>query len=132
MKRKIERAGSPLGRDQVNGFGDSFPPSKKACLDNSATNGSPLDSKLGLSNVINGKHETNDRDTTESFHRKEMKQVRVYHIFILLRSLVNQTQRDPKKTTLFRLRTMALEPLTLDSDQIKIKPTLLSLFLSFV
>lgn len=82
VKRKLESAGSPLGREQSNGYGDScFPPSKKACLENGAANGSPLDSKLGLVEAlgINGTHEAaaaNDgggRDLLD-FHRKEMKQ----------------------------------------------------------
>ncbi|KAF3838904.1 hypothetical protein F7725_010672 [Dissostichus mawsoni] len=56
-----------------NGFSDGFPPNKKACLDNT---GSPLDSKLGLSDVLNanGNHGNNNntdpRDPTD-FHRKE-------------------------------------------------------------
>lgn len=58
MKRKLESAGSPLGRDQVNGFSDAFPPNKKTCLDNGTANGSPLDSKLGISDLLksNGTH----------------------------------------------------------------------------
>ncbi|XP_070769716.1 mastermind-like protein 1 [Enoplosus armatus] len=82
VKRKLESAGSPLGRDQVNGFSDGFPPNKKACLDNGTTNGSPLDSKLGISDSLNsnGNHgppgETPDagRESGSDFHRKEMKQ----------------------------------------------------------
>ncbi|KAK5924567.1 hypothetical protein CgunFtcFv8_017170 [Champsocephalus gunnari] len=72
VKRKLESAGSP-----GNGFSDGFPPNKKACLENT---GSPLDSKLGLSDVLNanGNHGNNNnntdpRDPTD-FHRKEMKQ----------------------------------------------------------
>ncbi|KAJ4918432.1 hypothetical protein JOQ06_013945 [Pogonophryne albipinna] len=71
VKRKLESAGSP-----GNGFSDGFPPNKKACLENT---GSPLDSKLGLSDVLNanGNHGNNNntdpRDLTD-FHRKEMKQ----------------------------------------------------------
>lgn len=82
MKRKLESAGSPLGREQSNGFSDGFPPNKKACLDNGTTNGSPLDSKLGISDALsaNGTHgpagESVDggRDSGLDFHRKEMKQ----------------------------------------------------------
>lgn len=87
VKRKLVNAGSPLGRDQVNGFSDAFPPNKKACLDNGATNGSPLDSKLGVRDALtsNGTHgpvgEAVDgggggvgRDGGSDFHRKEMKQ----------------------------------------------------------
>ncbi|XP_027136358.1 mastermind-like protein 1 isoform X2 [Larimichthys crocea] len=82
VKRKLESASSPLGRDQVNGFGDGFPPNKKACLDNGTTNGSPLDSKLGISDSLNsnGTHgpagESTDggRESGSDFHRKEMKQ----------------------------------------------------------
>lgn len=81
VKRKLESAGSPLGRDQVNGFSDGFPPNKKSCLDNGAANGSPLDSKLGLSDLLtsNGTHvsvEPTDGGAEPGldFHRKEMKQ----------------------------------------------------------
>ncbi|XP_029367667.1 mastermind-like protein 1 [Echeneis naucrates] len=81
VKRKLESAGSPLGRDQVNGFTDSFPPSKKACLDNGTTNGSPLDSKLGISDSLssNGMHgatgePVDSGEPGSDFHRKEMKQ----------------------------------------------------------
>ncbi|XP_041653305.1 mastermind-like protein 1 isoform X2 [Cheilinus undulatus] len=82
VKRKLESAGSPLGRDQVNGFSDGFPPNKKACLDNGTANGSPLDSKLGISDALNsnGTHgpagDTTDggREAGLDFHRKEMKQ----------------------------------------------------------
>lgn len=82
MKRKLESAGSPLGRDQVNGFSDGFPPNKKACLDNGATNGSPLDSKLGISDALNangthgpvGESADGGRESGLDFHRKEMKQ----------------------------------------------------------
>ncbi|XP_068596739.1 mastermind-like protein 1 [Brachionichthys hirsutus] len=78
VKRKLEGAGSPLARDQVNGFSDSFPPSKKACLDN----GPPPDSKLGIADSLraNGTHgpagEATDggRELASDFHRKEMKQ----------------------------------------------------------
>ncbi|XP_031697869.1 mastermind-like protein 1, partial [Anarrhichthys ocellatus] len=84
VKRKLENTGSPLGRDPVNGFGDGFPPNKKTCLDNGAVNGSPLDSKLGISDSLNsnGTHgsarESADgggrRESGSDFHRKEMKQ----------------------------------------------------------
>uniref|UniRef100_A0A3Q1J780 Neurogenic mastermind-like N-terminal domain-containing protein n=1 Tax=Anabas testudineus TaxID=64144 RepID=A0A3Q1J780_ANATE len=82
VKRKLESAGSPLSRDQVNGFSDGFPPNKKACLDNGTANGSPLDSKLGLSDLLNsnGTHgppgEASDvgGEQCSDFHRKEMKQ----------------------------------------------------------
>ncbi|XP_033488965.2 mastermind-like protein 1 isoform X1 [Epinephelus lanceolatus] len=82
VKRKLESASSPLGRDQVNGFSDGFPPNKKACLDNGTTNGSPLDSKLGISDALNsnGTHaqagESTDggREAGSDFQRKEMKQ----------------------------------------------------------
>lgn len=82
MKRKLESASSPLGRDPVNGFSDGFPPNKKACLDNGTANGSPLDSKLGISDSLNsnGTHgpasESVDsaRESGSDFHRKEMKQ----------------------------------------------------------
>ncbi|KAL2077647.1 hypothetical protein ACEWY4_027151 [Coilia grayii] len=72
VKRKLESASSPLGRDQINGFGDGggYPPSKKACLEdalsglNGASNGampplSPLDTKHGVgpdSLLHNGTH----------------------------------------------------------------------------
>uniref|UniRef100_A0A3P8S141 Mastermind like transcriptional coactivator 1 n=1 Tax=Amphiprion percula TaxID=161767 RepID=A0A3P8S141_AMPPE len=82
VKRKLESAGSPLGRDQVNGYSDGFPPNKKTCLDNGTTNGSPLDSKLGITDSLssNGTHrpagETADGggEPGSDFHRKEMKQ----------------------------------------------------------
>ncbi|KAI3351546.1 hypothetical protein L3Q82_020229 [Scortum barcoo] len=82
VKRKLESAGSPLGRDQINGFSDGFPPNKKACLDNGTTNGSPLDSKLGLSDTLNsngthgptGESADGGRESGSDFHRKEMKQ----------------------------------------------------------
>ncbi|XP_054648398.1 mastermind-like protein 1 isoform X1 [Dunckerocampus dactyliophorus] len=81
VKRKLESAGSPLGRDQVNGFADGFPPSKKACMDATA-NGSPMDSKLGISDSLktNGTHgpagESADgnKEAGSEFQRKEMKQ----------------------------------------------------------
>ncbi|TNM98600.1 hypothetical protein fugu_013164 [Takifugu bimaculatus] len=83
VKRKLESASSPLGgRDPVNGFSDGFPPNKKACLDNGTTNGSPLDSKLGISDSLNsnGTHgppsesKESGRESSSDFHRKEMKQ----------------------------------------------------------
>ncbi|XP_023286366.1 mastermind-like protein 1 isoform X3 [Seriola lalandi dorsalis] len=81
VKRKLESAGSPLGRDQVNGFSDGFPPNKKACLDNGTANSSPLDSKLGISDALNsnGTHgpageSTDSSEPGSDFHRKEMKQ----------------------------------------------------------
>ncbi|KAM3612267.1 uncharacterized protein V6R79_005748 [Siganus canaliculatus] len=83
VKRKLESAGSPLGREQVNGFSDGFPPNKKACLDNGTANGSPLDSKLGIGDALaaNGGHgpageaaDGGGRDSVSDFHRKEMKQ----------------------------------------------------------
>ncbi|KAF1385114.1 hypothetical protein PFLUV_G00127300, partial [Perca fluviatilis] len=85
VKRKLESASSPLGRDQVNGFSDGFPPNKKACLDNGTANGSPLDSKLGISDSLNsnGTHGApagesagggGGREPPSDFHRKEMKQ----------------------------------------------------------
>ncbi|XP_067454306.1 mastermind-like protein 1 isoform X1 [Thunnus thynnus] len=79
VKRKLESASSPLGRDQVNGFSDGFPPNKKACLDNGTANGSPLDSKLGITDSLNsnGTHgpagDSTDGGEPE-FLRKEMKQ----------------------------------------------------------
>ncbi|KAM4555879.1 mastermind-like protein 1 isoform 1-T1 [Odontesthes bonariensis] len=82
VKRKLESASSPLGREQVNGYGDGFPPNKKNCLDNGTANGSPLDSKLGICDSLNsnGTHgpagEPGDGggDVGSDFHRKEMKQ----------------------------------------------------------
>ncbi|XP_035862278.1 mastermind-like protein 1 isoform X1 [Sander lucioperca] len=82
VKRKLESASSPLGRDQVNGFSDGFPPNKKACLDNGTANGSPLDSKLGISDSLNsngthgpaGESADGGREPASDFHRKEMKQ----------------------------------------------------------
>uniref|UniRef100_G3PXI1 Mastermind-like transcriptional coactivator 1 n=1 Tax=Gasterosteus aculeatus TaxID=69293 RepID=G3PXI1_GASAC len=72
VKRKLENAGSPIGRDQGNGFSDCFPPNKKACRDN----GSPLDSKLGLSDALNsnGTHAPAGESAETDFHCKEMKQ----------------------------------------------------------
>lgn len=82
VKRKLESAGSPLGRDQATSFSDSFPPNKKACLDNGNSNGSPLDSKLGISDALNsngthgqaGESTDSGRESVSDFHRKEMKQ----------------------------------------------------------
>ncbi|KAM3866918.1 mastermind-like protein 1 [Diretmus argenteus] len=80
VKRKLESAGSPLGRDQVNGFSDGFPPNKKSCLDNGTANGSPLDSKLGISDSLasNGTHgpagESADIGGEHDFRLKELKQ----------------------------------------------------------
>ncbi|XP_061129050.1 mastermind-like protein 1 isoform X1 [Syngnathus typhle] len=85
VKRKLESASSPLSREQVNGFSDGFPSSKKACMDAAAkANGSPLDSKLGLGDALssNGIHGPSVEFTAEGsketasadFHRKEMKQ----------------------------------------------------------
>ncbi|XP_034038165.1 mastermind-like protein 1 [Thalassophryne amazonica] len=81
VKRKLESAGSPLDRDQVNGFSDGFPPNQKVCLDNGATNGSPLDSKLGVSDAVasNGTHgpageSADGGEQVPEFRLKEMKQ----------------------------------------------------------
>lgn len=101
VKRKLENAGSPLGRDQVNGFTDGYPPNKKACEDalgglNGVSNGtvpplSPMDSKHNVSTeamMANGNHravgaEHNGSGLTDSgasrgsesdFRLKEMKQ----------------------------------------------------------
>ncbi|KAM4621479.1 mastermind-like protein 1 isoform 2-T2 [Polymixia lowei] len=84
VKRKLESAGSPLGREQLNGFSDTFPPSKKACLDNGKANGSlpphsPLDSKLGIGDslVSNGTHASGGECGEGAGHDlrlKEMKQ----------------------------------------------------------
>ncbi|XP_064181930.1 mastermind-like protein 1 isoform X1 [Anguilla rostrata] len=60
VKRKLESSGSPLSREQVNGFRDGYPPSKKASLEdgvlggvNGTANGglpplSPRDTKHGV------------------------------------------------------------------------------------
>ncbi|XP_053361440.1 mastermind-like protein 1 isoform X2 [Clarias gariepinus] len=59
VKRKLENASPPGGRDQMNGFGDGYPPTKKSCLEdalgslNGTSNGtipplSPMDTKHGL------------------------------------------------------------------------------------
>ncbi|XP_036425199.1 mastermind-like protein 1 isoform X2 [Colossoma macropomum] len=102
VKRKLENAGSPMDRDQVNGFSDGYPPSKKSCLEdalgglNGASNGtvpplSPLDTKHGVvtdSLVLNGTHATGSteqngvgltdgcgvRGTESDIRLKEMKQ----------------------------------------------------------
>ncbi|XP_052006340.1 mastermind-like protein 1 [Xyrauchen texanus] len=69
VKRKLDNASSPLGRDQINGFND-YPTSKKACVEDalSGLNGvsnstvpprSPLDTKHNVSTdsmVLNGNH----------------------------------------------------------------------------
>ncbi|XP_035525317.1 mastermind-like protein 1 [Morone saxatilis] len=80
VKRKLESAGSPLGRDQ-NGFSDGFPPNKKTCLGNGTANGSPLDSKLGISDALNSNsthgsagESADGRESGSDFHQKEMKQ----------------------------------------------------------
>ncbi|XP_055034026.2 mastermind-like protein 1 isoform X2 [Misgurnus anguillicaudatus] len=102
VKRKLENAGSPLGRDQINGFSDGFPPSKKACVEdalgglNGVKNGvvpplSPMETKHNVSTdsiVPNGNHgaagaEHNSAGITDNgashnsesdFRLKEMKQ----------------------------------------------------------
>ncbi|XP_016386283.1 mastermind-like protein 1 [Sinocyclocheilus rhinocerous] len=102
VKRKLENAGSPLGRDQVNGFTDGYPPNKKACVEdalgglNGVSNGtvpplSPMDSKYNVSTeamMANGNNravgaEHNGSGLTDSgalrgsesdFRLKEMKQ----------------------------------------------------------
>ncbi|TNN35509.1 Mastermind-like protein 1 [Liparis tanakae] len=80
VKRKLESAASPLGRDPPNGFGDGFPPNKKACPDGgSANGGSPPDSKLGVgdslsSNGALGGGGAAGREPGLDFRRKEMKQ----------------------------------------------------------
>ncbi|KAK3535569.1 hypothetical protein QTP70_016837 [Hemibagrus guttatus] len=59
VKRKLENASPPSGRDQVNGFSDGYPQAKKSCLEdalgslNGASNGampplSPMDTKHGV------------------------------------------------------------------------------------
>ncbi|XP_061832819.2 mastermind-like protein 1 isoform X1 [Nerophis lumbriciformis] len=81
VKRKLESAASPLGREQINGFSDGFPPSKKACMDATA-NGSPMDSKLGISDSLNtngargsaGESTDGNKESGSEFQRKEMKQ----------------------------------------------------------
>ncbi|XP_061644074.1 mastermind-like protein 1 isoform X2 [Phyllopteryx taeniolatus] len=86
VKRKLESAGSPLDRDreQVNGFSDGFPASKKACVDAAGANGSPVDSKLGLGDALasngtrgpGGESAAADgaKEAAPDFRRKEMKQ----------------------------------------------------------
>ncbi|XP_073677022.1 mastermind-like protein 1 [Garra rufa] len=102
VKRKLENAGSPLGRDQVNGFTDGYPPNKKTCVEdalgglNGVSNGtvpplSPMDSKHNVNTdglMANGNHravgaEHNGKGLTDSgasrgsesdFRLKEMKQ----------------------------------------------------------
>ncbi|XP_005157273.2 mastermind-like protein 1 isoform X1 [Danio rerio] len=70
VKRKLESAESPLGRDQVNGFTDGYPPNKKSCVEdamgglNGVSNGvvpplSPLDTKHNVNTdamMANGNH----------------------------------------------------------------------------
>lgn len=97
VKRKLENAGSPIGRDQVNGFTDGYPPNKKACVEdslggrNGVSNGtvpplSPMDTKHNV--MANGNHRAvgaehneagiNDsgatRGSESDFRLKEMKQ----------------------------------------------------------
>ncbi|XP_058253434.1 mastermind-like protein 1 isoform X2 [Hemibagrus wyckioides] len=59
VKRKLENASPPSGRDQVNGFSDGYPQAKKSCLEdalgslNGTSNGgmpplSPMDTKHGV------------------------------------------------------------------------------------
>uniref|UniRef100_A0A3P9HPN1 Mastermind-like transcriptional coactivator 1 n=1 Tax=Oryzias latipes TaxID=8090 RepID=A0A3P9HPN1_ORYLA len=82
VKRKLESAGSPLSRDQANGYGEGFPPNKKPSLDNGTPNGPMLDSKRGISNLLNfngtNGGSVNSADSVQEgdldFHRKEMKQ----------------------------------------------------------
>ncbi|XP_062333176.1 mastermind-like protein 1 isoform X2 [Osmerus eperlanus] len=87
VRRKQESSVSPLGRDQVNGYSDGYPPSKKACLDNGISTlppRSPLDSKQGLgvdALLPNGNHGTNRKPgglvggaSEQEFRLKEMKQ----------------------------------------------------------
>lgn len=102
VKRKLENAGSPLGHEQVNGFGAGYPPSKNACVEdalgglNGVKNGmvmppSPIETKHSTSSdsiVPNGNHRTagalhNGAGITDSgvscgtesdFRLKEMKQ----------------------------------------------------------
>ncbi|KAM8848024.1 mastermind-like protein 1 [Synchiropus picturatus] len=77
VKRKLVGTGSPLDRDQANGF----PPSKKACLDPGGTNGAAIDSKIAVTQVTlssNGSHgpvgEAAEGDAEPDQHSKEMKQ----------------------------------------------------------
>ncbi|XP_059378124.1 mastermind-like protein 1 [Carassius carassius] len=70
VKRKLDNAGSPHGRDQVNGFTDGYPPNKKPCVEdalgglNGLSNGivpprSPMDSKHNVCTdamMANGNH----------------------------------------------------------------------------
>lgn len=94
MKRKLENASPPVGRDQVNGFSDGYPPTKKSCLEdalvglNGSSNGtmpplSPMDSKHGVAAelALNGAQAVNTAEqngitlSTESDIRlKELKQ----------------------------------------------------------
>lgn len=77
VKRKLENAGSPLAREQVNGFSDGYPPNKKTCVEdtlgarNGVSNGtvpplSPMDTKHNV--MANGNHraEHNDAGITDS------------------------------------------------------------------
>ncbi|XP_061691061.1 mastermind-like protein 1 isoform X2 [Syngnathoides biaculeatus] len=84
VKRKLESAGSPLDREQVNGFSDGFPASKKACVDAAGTDGSPVDSKLGLGDALasdgtrglgsESADGAKEAPAAGDFRRKEMKQ----------------------------------------------------------
>ncbi|XP_023815190.1 mastermind-like protein 1 isoform X1 [Oryzias latipes] len=82
VKRKLESAGSPLSRDQANGYGEGFPPNKKPSLEHGTPNGPLLDSKRGISNLLNfngtNGGSVNSADSVQEgdldFHRKEMKQ----------------------------------------------------------
>lgn len=63
MKRKLENASPPVGRDQVNGFSDGYHQAKKSCLEdalgslNGSSNGampplSPMDTKHGVTSDL--------------------------------------------------------------------------------
>lgn len=67
VKRKLENASPPVGRDQVIGFSDCYPQAKKSCLEdalsslNGSSNGtmpplSPMDTKHGVASdlALNG------------------------------------------------------------------------------
>ncbi|XP_067312853.1 mastermind-like protein 1 isoform X2 [Pseudorasbora parva] len=63
VKRKLENACSPIGREQVNGYADGYLPNKKACVEDSMCNGvsngtvpplSPMDTKHNV--LANGNH----------------------------------------------------------------------------
>ncbi|XP_005937109.1 mastermind-like protein 1 isoform X2 [Haplochromis burtoni] len=75
LKRKLESLSPPDLRGQVNSY-ESFPSSQKGCQDNSATAGSPLDSKPDISNSNGPMCESGDggREPGPDFHPKEMKQ----------------------------------------------------------